>query len=421
MRNSILFIFRLMILFCSNIIVAEECTTRPISIYLSWQEDPTTTMTVRWISPLDESTTSLHYKPVNKDSFFIQEGICKPFPNNEPYALHTVCLKNLTPKTVYSFHIEGYTVHHLFETMPKDLTEPLSFIIGGDINFSNPLLFQETTHKAAELNPAFIIIGGDFACAFKKKQPTEDVQKWLTLMKLWYETAENNTRLIPLLSVIGNHDIQGSYGKTLEQAPFFSFLLLNGQKSFSVLRLGTYASLYLLDSGHAALPQGEQSEWLAKELERDAKALHRIAVYHVPAYPPVRSYRNAFISAVRRAWPPLFDTYRLHLAFENHDHAYKRTYPLKDSQYDPRGVVYIGDGSWGTKPSTPKSADKTTLFEKTCHTRGFCFITLKATSREVSAINFDGSVIDSFSQPIDSIAAQEAFEKDFMTWKNSKK
>jgi hypothetical protein len=44
---------------------------------------------------------------------------------------------------------------------------------------------------------------------------------------------------------------------------------------------------------------------------------------------------------------PLFERYGVKLAFEHHNHAFKRTYALLNEQIDASGIVYIGDGAWG--------------------------------------------------------------------------
>jgi hypothetical protein len=46
----------------------------------------------------------------------------------------------------------------------------------------------------------------------------------------------------------------------------------------------------------------------------------------------------------------LFDRYGVQLAFENHDHTFKRTYPLRAGKLDPRGTVYLGDGCLSEHP-----------------------------------------------------------------------
>lgn len=54
-----------------------------------------------------------------------------------------------------------------------------------------------------------------------------------------------------------------------------------------------------------------------------------MAIYHVPAYPSARSFTGRTQSMIRKHWVPLFEKSTMNLAFENHDHAYKRTYPIK--------------------------------------------------------------------------------------------
>jgi hypothetical protein len=55
---------------------------------------------------------------------------------------------------------------------------------------------------------------------------------------------------------------------------------------------------------------------------------------------------------VREYWAPLFERYGVQIAFENHDHVYKRTVPLRSGAPHADGVVYIGDGSWGMASDT---------------------------------------------------------------------
>lgn len=75
---------------------------------------------------------------------------------------------------------------------------------------------------------------------------------------------------------------------------------------------------------------------------------HVFPVYHVPAFPSVRSFSNQTSAAIRRNWVPLFERFGIKVAFEHHDHAYKRTVPIREEAIDPeRGIVYFGDGAWG--------------------------------------------------------------------------
>ncbi|MDB6082062.1 MAG: metallophosphoesterase, partial [Chlamydiia bacterium] len=179
---------------------------------------------------------------------------------------------------------------------------------------------------------------------------------------------------------------------------FYSLLARPTAKGYNVMRFGSYLSLYLLDSNHSNPIKGAQTDWLKQELAKEATTLHRFAIYHVPAYPSVRSYRMRVSCSVRRHWVPLFEKYGLNIALENNDHAYKRTYPMKDGSANPDGVVYIGDGSWGVKPRVPKKAHGSFYLAKTESVRQFLKIELSETKREFWSLTPTGDVVDHYIQ-----------------------
>jgi hypothetical protein len=74
------------------------------------------------------------------------------------------------------------------------------------------------------------------------------------------------------------------------------------------------------------------------------------AIYHVPLFPSVRNPNGEYETRGRTYWMPLFDQYGLDVAFENHDHALKRTKLLKGGVEDPAGTLYLGDGCFGQDP-----------------------------------------------------------------------
>jgi len=82
-------------------------------------------------------------------------------------------------------------------------------------------------------------------------------------------------------------------------------------------------------------PDGTQAEWLEgqlKELSENPSIRWKTALYHVPMWPSVRSESDSAVTATRAAWSPIFDKYQLHIGFENHDHSYKRTKPIRDQK-----------------------------------------------------------------------------------------
>ncbi len=117
-----------------------------------------------------------------------------------------------------------------------------------------------------------------------------------------------------------------------------------------------------------------------------------MAAYHIGAYPSVYSYKGSTPKKIRSEWSPLFERYRLNAAFEHHNHAYKRTFPMKDGKIDPEGVIYMGDGSWGISPRKPKKMWYLDIAERT---NAVCLITLNSEKSTIQGINLKGQVIDS--------------------------
>jgi len=228
----------------------------------------------------------------------------------------------------------------------------------------------------------------------------ENGKLWLDWLEGYFQTMrKSDGSLIPILVTIGNHDVKGHYHQTPEQAPYYYTLFpMPGKPGYNVVRFGSYMSIFLLDSGHTNPINGEQTLWLKNELSKHQDVLHRFAIYHVPAYPSVRNYRMDISKQIRRHWLPLFEKYELHVAFENNDHAYKRTFPMIESSIHPRGVVYIGDGSWGVKPRSPKKAKQTSYLAKSSAVRQFIRVDISSTKREFTVISNTGLLIDHYAQ-----------------------
>eukprot|EP00997_Jenningsia_sp_PLL12_P006150 NODE_2696_length_880_cov_73.658243_g2223_i0.p1 GENE.NODE_2696_length_880_cov_73.658243_g2223_i0~~NODE_2696_length_880_cov_73.658243_g2223_i0.p1 ORF type:complete len:223 (-),score=51.44 NODE_2696_length_880_cov_73.658243_g2223_i0:39-707(-) len=119
--------------------------------------------------------------------------------------------------------------------------------------------------------------------------------------------------------------------------------------TFHVHKIGKHLSLLALDTGMiASIPS--QSDWLHLALkESTAEGRMVIPVYHQPAYPSVRDFEAPRSREIRHRWVPIFEEFNVTLVLEHHDHYYKRTLPLrKGAQDKSRGVVYLGDGGWGS-------------------------------------------------------------------------
>jgi hypothetical protein len=122
-------------------------------------------------------------------------------------------------------------------------------------------------------------------------------------------------------------------------------------------------SLVFLDTNHISPIAGAQTDWLAKTLKERQDCPNLFVFNHVPAYPSHRDFRGkdgefGTGEENRIHWSPLFERYRVDAVFEHHDHTYKRSHPMLDGRTNEKGVLYLGDGSWGKIRRPTKLAER---------------------------------------------------------------
>ncbi len=367
---------------------SSTATDNPESFLLSWQRNPATTMTIDW-HPTPGSHPGLEYRRWGEsdrtedagdqvsspDMYAVLEyrrmgeedwtevaGKFVPVPGTD-FAFRRTELTGLLPDQRYEFRFNRQPPVYQFRTMPERLTRPIRFVAGGDMMHHAQWMAVTAasvmrTEGADELD--FAVIGGDLAYG---DAVVRKVGRWYDYFRVWSEyMVTSDNRVIPHIAAIGNHEVKKGYihkykpaeyrdpGFVRREAPYYStFIAFPGPDTFGVLDFGDYLSLFLLDSGHAAFIDGEQTDWLRRELYLRSHVRHLIPVYHVPAWPSVRNFDDFLITQVRNHWVPLFEEYGVRLAFENHDHTYKRTHPIRNGQIDPTGIHYVGDGAWGVR------------------------------------------------------------------------
>lgn len=372
------------------------------TIYLTWQQSPSTTMTIQWLSLAHEKQSIVSYRPAKREGEWLKTtGEVFPFPQLSKYLVHRVELKKLQPDTEYVFTVLSYPEKYLFLTAPARLDKELRFVVGGDMYHDGISFLKKTCQKAAQFNPLFALVGGDIAYAVVSRRfEIKKTERWLDWIKVWHACMVTSAgHLIPTVAAIGNHDLIGQFDQTPAQAAIFSTLFpMPGKQIYNVLDFDSYLSILILDSGHANPIKGRQADWLKSMLEERRHIPHRFALYHVPAYPSCRHFDNKYCAAIRQFWVPIFEQEGLSAAFEHHDHAYKRTYPLLNGKVHPQGIVYIGDGGWGVeKPRRLKR--KRFYLAKFASTRHFIGVTLTPSEQQFKCINDEGQVLDDYRQP----------------------
>lgn len=335
--------------------------------------------------------TNIHVKEIvvnyEKSSVYSETGSL-PYSETSSYTIHqeydyvgernihNVLLQNLAPNTLYTVEIyyNGKTqATTTYQTLPGTASsDNFTLIYSGDAGYN--LNSQQMTPVIAEQNPSALIIGGDIAYDDGANSCYYTMDLFLSMVEKGIN--EKLGRLVPLILGVGNHDVGfnsmwrvkmevnekgpsyyvnfpqslpvNSKGQVENRAP-----KVKERNSYHTHMIGNILNV-ILDSGYMTPHGGGQAKWL-EGVSKTYKDHPKVAVYHDPIFPPC--YHPYASSNTTKAgienWVPVFTEYKFMAAFENHAHAYKRTYPMKGAEKaaDGVGIVYLGDGAWGPESS----------------------------------------------------------------------
>lgn len=328
-----------------------------------------------------------------------------PFPHSSRRVYRTE-LKGLEPDTRYQFRIMPQGVLREFRTLPNVLDRPVRFLIGGDMMQERGWM-EQTARIGMQFDPDFVIAAGDLAYA---DGLSHRVDRWYDYFEAYARAFRApDGRMVPMLHAPGNHEVtvrywfrdddyQATDDYRARIAPYFLGLLaFPGQPGYGVIDVGEYLSLILLDSDHINPIDGAQKAWLEETLSARADRPHVFPVYHVPAYPSVRPFNGEVSERVRMHWVPLFEQFGIQTVFEAHDHAYKRTLPMRGGQEHPSGIVFIGDGAWGVEPREIGMWNRGEVpwyLARSASVRHAMVVTIAGNHHQVLAFDEHGSVID---------------------------
>jgi acid phosphatase type 7 len=384
-----------------------SASAAPRHVYLTWQGDTSTTMTINYQTMESAQTSRVYYDTKSRngkiaDYKFQTSGTRHTIPRlQDNRNIHWVELTSLEPDQTYYFvagdECNGFTPERKFRTI-SDGTDKLRFIDGGDMG-TGPALPVLLKH-AAKQEPNFAVVGGDIAYA---NDNLTNYARWDAWLDAWQEcmvTPRGFT--IPMVLAIGNHEVRGT------NAFFYlGYFAQNQQVTYYSRKFGKNLVIYLLDSGHMTPHGGAQAAWLDAQMTMDSHIPHRFAVYHIPLYPAYRLFDGTGSVEGRKAWLPLFDKHRLTTAFEHHDHVFKRTKLLRNNQIDPNGTLYLGDGCWGMT-ARPITIDRPWYEEKGVSVQHFWQVDVSKRRVEYRAFNIEGKVFDVY--PSNARGAKKADE-----------
>ena len=404
---------------------ADESPSAPLALYLTWQQDPTTTMTVDWhVGPEDDKNEPmLHYKQAGSEEWKSARAYRQFFPYSNR-TINRVEITGLQPDTYYRFRADDFTREYSFRTMPDEPTRTIRFAAGGDTDHVIGGRSYKVNQSVMEYDPDFIVWGGDLAYADGGEPDRNRVDRWYG----WFDVIKQTLiteegRVVPIISGIGNHEVKRYVGNNqwhnfdntilpydgtdrwrMAAAPiYYSVIAFPGLPGYGVLDFGNYMSLIILDTGHTNRVEGPQLGWLEEVLtERDRRKVDYIyPVYHNPGFPSHRSPDGRPYREVRDYWVPLFEQSSVQVAFENHDHTYKRTHPIRNGQVSEDGIVYIGDGNWGRRPREIVNKPGETWYMKVAESvNNAIIVTIDEDGRQhFLAIDENGDQIDEYEIP----------------------
>ena len=155
-------------------------------VYLTWRQDPTSTIVVNWMDNDSNSPDYVMYRqsalPLSR-TWKLAKGYKHNFADDKKRIIHHVELHGLNPDTEYIFTIgskEPASVENYlkFRTLPKLMPSNLRFVTGGDMMHDRKKL-DAMNKRAAELNPWFALLGGDLAYANADKKNVSNWEDWL--------------------------------------------------------------------------------------------------------------------------------------------------------------------------------------------------------------------------------------------------
>jgi hypothetical protein len=335
-------------------------------VFLTWEhQDTSRNMTINYIPDSTSHTAMVYYDTISRNGDlenyrYKKQGEIRTYPGVD-FNVHSTHLGNLDPDKTYYFVVGdetvGYSSERMFRTVPEKGN--IRFVSGGDASVSDA--FEEVCKIAAESNPHFAILGGDFAYA---NSNINLQQLWLELLDIWQRTMKTpEGYTIPVIAAIGNHEVSRSNQppkkpptQSLVDNALFYYMIFRpaADKTFFKRKIGKDTILFVLDTDHIYPSGGEQLEWMNKNFAEHKNDKFLFTSYHIPLYPSFRDpekFRNVLL---RENWLNVFDQYQLDVAFENHEHTLKKSRLLRENKVvESQGTIYIGDGNWGKVPRKP--------------------------------------------------------------------
>lgn len=364
---------------------ADAATVPALSPHLQYGADPRSQMVVSWSSPASVKGAALRYRLKGARSWSSRVGAETRTVPGVSGGYHHARLRGLEPGSTFEYVIGepgGPGPRGTFTTGPRT-PRHFRFTAFGDQGVSANA--AAVTAAVAAHKPDFHFHVGDLCYAYQlgvgSNQPVpDDFQGDMFVHpEVWDEWLVQIKRVastVPWMVTVGNHEMEPGYGmRGYEQSVLSRFALPGNGVRVKGEPVVTYSFDYAnvrfiaLDANEAnyEIPAnrgylgGKQEQWLAERL-KDARRNPRIdwivVGYHQCSY--CTNLLHASDQGLRDRWDALFESYRVDLVINGHNHSYERAHPKLASMVGPLdtirpkeinpvrdGTTYITAGSGG--------------------------------------------------------------------------
>lgn len=257
-------------------------------------------------------------------------GTSRPIDSaNGPALYHQIRFSGLSPDTVYTYRVRGaagWGEWHQFRTAAAE-AKPFRFLYLGDVQNGILTYASRVIRQAFHANGdiRLVLHAGDLAA---QRDDLDHDDEWGE----WNQAGGHNYAMVPQLPATGNHEYideqQPDGSEIYRLGPYWPMQFALPANGADPVKATTYYVDYqgvrfIILDGTAAINLGSmeaQTRWLDATLA-SSKAHWNVVLFHQPVFTCARPNDTAEIKA---AWKPVFDSRKVDLVLQGHDHCYSR-------------------------------------------------------------------------------------------------
>ncbi len=257
-------------------------------------------------------------------------GTSQPIDSaNGPAIYHQVRFGGLTPDTAYAYRVKGsagWSEWLQFHTA-TETARPFRFLYLGDVQNGILTYASRVIRQAFHANGGIelVVHAGDLVA---QRDDLDHDDEWGE----WTQAGGYNYAIVPQVPATGNHEYadlilpDGRESRIL--GPYWPRQFALPDNGAAGVKATTYHVDYqgvrfIVLDGTSAIDLGTmaaQTRWLDETLAA-SKARWNVVLFHQPVFTCARPDDTAEIKA---AWKPVFETRKVDLVLQGHDHCYSR-------------------------------------------------------------------------------------------------